>query len=182
MASKTFHRGLRQLAIAAWVAENSYGPFYTILGGRNMSIQWQNETDELGGDDKILDRFSKLTSVTVSIEQASVDFTVIDMLLGGTLVSGVPYEDFMIAETDEVPYVAIAGKVVGSGGSSDLHIFCPKCKLSGNLQLTAQYQTYIIPQAEFQGVYEGTINGMMRLRKFSAPTALEIPLKTTTGL
>jgi hypothetical protein len=166
------------MKIAAWTAENSYGTFYDILGARNMSITWNAETDELMGDDVVLDRYTKLTSVTVNIEHAVVDFTVVDMLLGGTLVSNAAYEDFMIAESDETPYVAIAGRVVGSGGTSDLHIFVPKCKLAGNLQLTAQLSTYMIPQAEFQGVNEGTTNGMMRLRKFATPTALEIPLKT----
>lgn len=182
MGTKTFHRGIRDLKIASWVAENSYGAFYDILGVRNFSVAWAVETDELGGDDVILDRFTKVISVTVNIEQASVDLTVIDMIMGGTLVSGAGYEDIMIAEADEVPYVALAGRVVGSGGTSDLHIFIPKAKLSSPLQLTAQYQTYMLPQAEFQGVNEGAINGMMRLRKFTAPTALEIPLKTAVGL
>lgn len=182
MGTKSFHRGIRDLKISSWIAENSYGTFYDILGARNMSVSWQVETDELGGDDVILDRFTKMISVTVNIEQAAVDLTVINMLMGGTLVSGVAYEDLRITEADEVPYVALAGRIVGSGGTSDLHIFVPKAKLSSPLQLTAQYQTYILPSAEFQGVNEGTINGMMRLRKFSAPTALEIPLKTAVGL
>lgn len=177
-----YFRGIRDMKIAAWVAENSYGAFTDVLGARNMSISWNTESDELMGDDIVLDRFTRLVSVTVNIEQAAVDLAIIDMLMGGTLVSGAAYEDFMLAEADEVPYVAIAGRVVGSGAAGDLHIFIPKAKLSSPLQLTAQLSTYILPSAEFQGVNEGAINGMMRLRKFSAPTALEIPLKTATGL
>lgn len=182
MAVKSFHRGLKDLKIASWSSENTYGTFYDVLGGRNFSVTWNAETDELMGDDVVLDRFTRLVSVTVNIEQASVDLEVVDMLLGGTLVSNGAYEDFMISENDTVPYVALAGRVVGSGGTSDLHIFVPKAKLAGNLQLTAQVSTYMIPQAEFQGVNEGPINGMMRLRKFATPTALEIPLKTAVGL
>ncbi len=181
MGSKTFHRGIRDLKIAAWTAENSYGTAYDVLGARNMSIEWVLETDELRGDDVVLDRFSKLVSATVRLEQAAVDLAVIDMLMGGTLVSGAAYEDLFIGENDEVPYVALAGRIVGSGGGSDLHIFVPKCKLAGNLQLQAQLDTYMLPSAEFQGVQEGEINGMLRLRKFTALTALEIPLRTTTG-
>ena len=181
MATQTFHRGLRDLKIASWTSENSYGSAYDLLGARNASLEWTLETDELRGDDVVLDRYSKLVSATVRIEQASVDLEAIDMLLGGTLVSGAAYEDIFIAEDDEVPYLAIAGRVVGSGGSNDLHFFAPKCKLAGNLQLQAQLDTYMIPGAEFQGVNEGTINGMLRLRKFTALTALEIPLRTETG-
>jgi hypothetical protein len=39
----------------------------------------------------------------------------------------------------------------------------------------------MLPGATFQGVNEGATNGMLRLRKFDAVTALEIPLRTTTG-
>ncbi len=169
------------MKIAAWTAENSYGQAYDILGARNMSITWVTESDELRGDDVVLDRYTKLVSVTVNIEQASVDLEVLDMLLGGTLVSNASYEDFIIGEADEVQYVAIAGRVVGSGGAADLHIFVPKAKLSGNLELAAQLDTYMIPGAEFQGVHEGDTNGMLRLRKFTAATALTIPLATSTG-
>lgn len=181
MATKTFHRGIRDLKIAAWVAANSYGTAYDLLGARNATLTWVVETDELRGDDVVLDRFTKMVSVTVNIEQASVDLGAIDMLLGATLVSNADYEDIFIAESDEVPYLAIAGRVVGSGGANDLHFFAPKCKLAGNLQLAAQLDTYMIPQAEFQGVNEGAVNGMLRLRKFTTAAALEIPLRTTVG-
>ena len=181
MGTKTFHRGIRDLKIATWTTENSYGSAYDLLGARNMSLTWVVETDELMGDDVVLDRYTKLVSVTISLEQASVDVEAIDMLIGGTLVSDANYEDLSIAETDEVPYIAIAGRVVGSGGTEDLHMFVPKAKLAGNLLLQAQVGTYLIPTAEFQGVNEGAINGMLRLRKFAAATALEIPLRTETG-
>lgn len=181
MALKTVHRGIRDLKIAAWLAEDSYGTAYDVYGARNMSVTWVLETDELRGDDEVIDRYSKIVSVTVNIEQAAVDLEVIDYLLGGTLVSNADYEDFMVSESDEVPYVAIAGRVVGSGGTSDLHMFVPKAKMSGNLELAAQLDTYMLPSAEFQGVSEGAINGMFRMRRFRAVTALEIPIRTSTG-
>ena len=181
MGTRTFHRGIRDMKIASWASEGSYGTAYDILGARNMSVEWVVETDQLEGDDVVLDRYTKPVSVTVRIEQASVDLEVVDMLMGGTLVSNADYEDIFVGEDDEVPYIAVAGRVVGSGGSSDLHIFVPKCKLASNLQLQAQLNTYMLPGAEFQGVNEGSTNGMFRLRKFTDLTALEIPLRTTTG-
>lgn len=182
MGTRTYHRGIRKLVLAPWTAENSYGTFYQILGARNMSVTWVAETDELRGDDVVLDRYTKMVSVTVNIEQAAVDLAVIDYFLGGTLVSNGSYEDLMIAETDEVPHVALAGLVVGSGSNAYLQMFVPKAKLAGNIQFQAQNGAYMMPTAEFQGVHEGTVNGMFRTRKYTAPTALEIPLKTTTGL
>lgn len=181
MGIQTFHRGLRDLKIAAWNSANSYGTAYDVLGARQMSIEWQAETDELRGDDVVLDRYTKIVSVTLTLAHAAVDLEALDLLMGGTLVSNASYEDFMIAESDDTPYVAIAGRVVGSGGTSDLHIFVPKAKLSGNLQYQAQLDSYLIPSATFQGVNEGSVNGMLRLRKFTAATALAIPLRTSTG-
>jgi len=181
MATKTYHRGIRQMALAPWIAENSYGTAYQIKGARNMSVEWVVETDELMGDDVSLDQYAKITSVTVRLEQAAVDLAIVDYLLGGTLVSNADYEDFMIGENDEIPYIAIAGKIVGSGGGSDLHVFVPKAKLSGNLAMSATTGSYMLPNAELRGVQEGTINNMMRMRKFTAITGLEIPLRTTTG-
>lgn len=181
MATKTYHRGIRGMVIAPWLAENSYGTFYQVKGARNMTVEWVVETDQLIGDDVVLDRYTKVVSVTVRVEQAAVDLAVVEHILGGSLVSNAQYEDFMIDESEEVPYVAIAGRIVGSGGNSDLHILIPKAKLSGNLTLSATQGAYMLPNGEFQGVSEGEINGMARLRKFSAPTAVEIPLRTTTG-
>lgn len=180
MAFQTFYRGIRDLRIANWAAEASYGTAYDVLGVRSASLTWVVETDELRGDDVVQDRYTKLVSVTVAIEQAALNLTVLDMILGGTLVNNANYYDLMIAESDEVPFIAIAGRVVGSS-IYDTHFFVPKAKLAGNLQLTAQVDTYMLPGAEFQGVNEGATNGMLRLRTYAARTGLEIPLRTTTG-
>jgi len=181
MGLKTIHRGIRDIKIAAWNSENSFGTAYDVYGARNMSVEWVVETDELRGDDVVIDRYTKPVSVTVRFEQGAVDLEAVDMLMGGTLVSNADYEDFYVAENDEVPYVAIAGRIVASGGTNDMHVLVPKCKLAGNLNLQAQVDTYMLPSAELQGVNEGTTNGMYRIRKFTALTALEIPLRTSTG-
>lgn len=181
MALQTFNRGLRAMALAAWNGANSYGTQYDILGAREMSVNFQVETDELRGDDVVLDRYSRVIAATFNLAYASVDLSALDLIMGGTLVSNASYEDFMLAETDEVPYFAVAGRVVGSGGSSDLHIFAAKCKVAGDVAYQAQLDTYLIPSLQVQAVYEGTVNGIVRLRNFTALTGLEIPLRATTG-
>lgn len=178
---QTIHRGLRQMKIASWTAEDSYGTEYLIRGARRMSVTLVVESDELRGDDVVLDRYTKIVSATVEVEEATVDLTAYDMMTGSTLVSNADYEDVKISESEEVPYIAVAGRVVGSGGIGDLHIFLPKCKMSGNLALNAQLDTFVLPGAQFQAVSEGTINGIYRLRNFRTPTALAIPLRTSVG-
>lgn len=182
MASKTIHRGLRDLKLAAWTAENSYGTAMDVYGAREMTVELVVESDQLEGDDVVIDRYTKIIAVNFSWAMGSVDLELLDVLIGGTLVSNGDYEDLRIGEDDSVPYVAMAGRVVGSDAAHDLHIFVPKAKISGNVQYQAQYGAYMIPQAEFQGVNEGTINGLARFRKFTALTTLTIPLATTTGV
>lgn len=105
--------------------------------------------------------------------------------MGGTFVTTAAYNDFTFGDADEIPYVAIAVRVAGSGGSAgttgDLHIFIPKAKLSSGLTFQAQLDTYMFPSMDFVGVHEGSINNIFRKRNFTAPTALEIPLRTLTG-
>lgn len=178
---QSYNRGIRDLKMARWLGVASYDTTYDLLGARAANLSWVVETDELRGDDVVLDRYTKMISVTVSIELASVDLIVADMMTGGTLVSNAAYYDLFIADTDEVPYVAIAGRIAGSGGIGDLQFFVPKAKLATNLELAAQVDTYMLPQAEFQGVNEGAANGMLRLRHFYTTTVLEIPLRTAVG-
>lgn len=182
MASiQTFHRGLRQLKVAPWVATNSYGAVHTVLGAQNMGLTIVYETDEARGDDSVLDRYSKVISVTVTMQEATVDLSLWSILTGATLLSNSDYYDVMHDEDDETPYVALAGRVVGSGGNGDLHVFVPKAKISNSPQFNATQDAYVFPSYEFQGVKEGAVNGMYRFRNFTAPTALDIPLRTATG-
>jgi len=99
--------------------------------------------------------------------------------MGGTLIKTGDYYSWDFGGNDDPAYVGIAGRVVGSGGEGDLHIFIKKARLSSNLALAAQVDTYMLPSATFRGVDDD--GSMHELRNFSAATALEIPLRTTTG-
>lgn len=180
MATKTFHRGVADLKIATWNDEDDYGTAYDVLGVRNFNLTLEVESDQLEGDDAVLDRFSKVIAANFTLEQASVDLEAIEMLTGATLVSNANYENVKFDESS-LPYVAVAVKVEASSGGKDLHFFFPKCKISGNLNLQAGYGQYLVPSADFQAVKEGDINGIGYSRKYTAATALEIPLRTTTG-
>lgn len=179
MAQRTIHRGLRKMLISPWTATDTYGTEHEIRGARNMSLTLVVETDELRGDDIVLDQFSKIVAVDINIEVATVDLELLDAIMGGTLVFNGDYYSWDFGGNDDPAYVGIAGRVVGSTAASDLHIFIKKARLSGNLALAAQVDTYMLPSATFRGVDDE--GSMYELRNFTAPTALEIPLRTTTG-
>lgn len=179
MAQQTIHRGIRKMLLAPWTSTGVYGTSLSVRGARNMSLELVVESDELRGDDVVLDQYSKIIAVTANIEIATVDLELFDAIMGGTLVYNADYYNFDFGGNDDPPYLGIAGRVVGSTGDADLHIFIKKARLSGNLALAAQVDTYMIPSATFQGVDDS--GSMYQLRNFTAATALEIPLRTSTG-
>lgn len=165
--------------IADWQSAGTHGTPHSVRGARNMSIDLEVETDELRGDDVVLDQHSKIVAATVNFEIATLDLELFDLILGGTLIQSADYYNFDFDPDEETPYVGIAGRIVGSGGEADLHIFLPKAKLSSNLSLAAQVDTYMLPTATFRAVDDD--GALYRLRNFTAPTALDIPLRTATG-
>lgn len=176
---ETFSYGLRDIKIATWIAANSYGTAVDVGAAREFTLTINLQTDQLEGDDVIVDRFAKVISVSLNMAYGSVNQQVLSILTGGTLVSNATYEDLMFDQADNIPYFAIAGRVVGSHGAGDLHAFIPKCAPAGPISYKAGINSYLIPSLDLQGVYEGTANGFCRLRKFAAATALAIPLATS---
>lgn len=181
-AMQTFHRGVLDGKVARWTSENTFDTVYDIKGIRNATINLVLDTDELGGDDAILDTFAVIESATIAFEQAAVDLEVMNILLGGDFTSTAAYEDWVFGKptSSNVPYVAFAFKVTSSTGP-ELHVMLPKCKFDGNLQFQAQYKQYMLPGGSLKAVQEGTINGVGRARKFVSVADLEIPLRTTVG-
>jgi hypothetical protein len=172
---QSYNRGIRQLMIALTPA----GPGYVVKGARQANLSWVIDSDKARGDDVDLDRYSKVVSVQLTIAQAALDLVVANMVLGGSLgqLAG-QYYDLLIDGVNDPPYVAIAGRIAGSSGGGDLCFLIPKAKLSSTPQYNAQVDTYIFPQMQFEGVYDTSITGIVRMRHFIGTAALSIPLPT----
>lgn len=177
MTILSYHYGIRDAKIATWIAANSYGTAIDVGAVHDFGVTFEVETAQLEGDDVVVDRFSKVKGVMANIQYGEVNQQVLQILTGSTLVSNADYEDVLLSQDDNIGYFAIAGKAVGSN-TGDLHIFLPKCKISGPLNYKASYGNYMTPSVDIEGVYEGTVNGFGRLRKFRAAVALAIPLAT----
>lgn len=176
----TFHYGLRDMKIATWIGENSFGTPKDIPAAATLTVNLEVQANQLQGDDVIVDQFAKIIAVTAQAQWGAVDFEVSEIITGATLLSNANYEDLMVGQDDNIPYFTIAGRVVGSN-AGDFHMLIPKVKLAGNYQFQAQQNNYLLPTIDLRGVWEGEINGFIRQRKFALPTGLEIPLRTTTG-
>lgn len=180
LSPSTFHYGLRDMIVALWLAENSYGDYFDLPAAATLTVNLETQANQLQGDDVIVDQYAKIIAVTAQASWGAVDFEVSEIITGGVLVSNGEYQDLMISQDDNVPYFCIAGRVVGSN-QGDLHMLLPKVKLAGNYQFQAQQNNYLVPTLDLRGVWEGEINGFIRQRKFASPTGLEIPLRTAVG-
>lgn len=169
-------RGVRDAKIAQWNSTGSYGTALDIRGIREASIELELDTDQLEGDDEVVDRYSRIIAATIGLQKAFVDFQTASLMTGGTFVSGAAYDDFLIDGENDPGFVGLAIKAVASDGQ-ETHYFFPKAKLSGNLSLTLAYGSYLVPQAEFQAIKDG-VAGTMRGRNFASATGLTIPLAT----
>jgi hypothetical protein len=181
MATETYHYGIRDVKIARWLAEDSYGPEIDVDAAREFTVTIVTQSDQLEGDDVIKDTYSKPTSATATVSNGSVNHEVLAVVSGGTYVYNDDYEDVKIGEDDNSPYFALAGRIVGSN-AADEHILLPKCKASGQgISYEARLNSYLIPSLQVTAVSEGEINGIARFRKFSEVTPLSIPLATAAG-
>lgn len=176
MARQVVLRGIREMIGAPWTSTGNYGTSFDISGVREGSLELELETDQLEGDDEVIDRYSRVIAVNVSFQQGRVDLEAASELTGGTFDTGADYDQFLLDGENDPPYIGLAFKVRASDGK-EVHYFLPKTKLSGNLSLTAAYGSYTIPQAEFQAIKDGA-QGMLRVRNFDGPATLSIPLAT----
>lgn len=176
MGRQLILRGIRDAKVAEYISEGAWGPAYDMRGIREAGIEIELETDQLEGDDEVVDRYARIIAATISFQKAFVDFQAISMLIGATLASGTGYDQIRLDGENDPPYVGLAFRVVASDGK-ETHYFFSKAKLSGNLSLTAAYGAYTIPQAEFQAIKDGA-QGTMLGRNFDSTTTLTIPLAT----
>jgi hypothetical protein len=171
----TFRYGLRDLKIASWVAENSYGTEVDVDAAQSFTVTLVTKTDALEGDDVEKDSYAKITSIEANMRNGDVSLDVLELLTGGTLYEGVGYTDMKIGETDNVPYFSVCGKVVGTASGCTMLWIC-KAKINGNISYQAQQNSYLIPEVAIKGVNEGDINGMVRIRHYDADVTVAIPL------
>lgn len=176
--AKTIHRGLRDVKIAAWNSIGSYGTAVDLLGAQEFTVKFDVETDELRGDDVRLDQYSKIIGLSASVKYATVDLTAMALMVGGTVVSNTEYENLRVGEV-ATPYFVIAGRVVGTDESVDLHMISYKCRIAGEVGYEASEGSYLLPSVEISGFDEGTGgSGVADIRNFVGPTGLTIPLAT----
>jgi hypothetical protein len=168
--------GLRDVKIASWISEGVYGTAVDFGAAQSFQVTIESEEGELPGDDVIVDTHSTGKSASVQVKNGDVSLSAYNILSGESVVSSVPGQQSVVFGQSSRPYFAICGKIMGTGGGGDTHVFVPKCKLKGALPLPKmEYGTYAIRELTAEGVYEGTAHGMAKVVSHTVAADIAIP-------
>ena len=129
--------------IAALTADPSggtatYGTLIDVPGIKELTLSGTVNAKELRGDNSLLDAFSTLQNLSVTVAHAKVSVDVLNALLGGTITeSGVTPSQktvWSLAGTDTPKYFKLEAKTPANGVDfvgGDAHILLHKCVVSG---------------------------------------------------
>jgi hypothetical protein len=116
----------------------TYGTLVDVPGIKEVTLSGTVNAKELRGDNSLLDAFSVLQSLTISVSHAKISVDVLNVLLGGTITeSGVtPNQKTVwgLAGTDTPNYFKFEAKTPDNGSDfigGDAHMLVHKAVVSG---------------------------------------------------
>lgn len=141
MASKVFGtRGITDCKIMPLISDTEagveYGNLIDIVGMKRLALTPDMVTDELTGDDKMLDFYSELRAINVEIEAAKFPMDAQAAIFGTTVAEGGSgsdtYASLEIGGTMRTIYVKLIGKVDyhTDEPQGDIWVVLYKCKLN----------------------------------------------------
>lgn len=169
-----FRFGLNDVKVATWVSAGSYGTATDVNAAQMFEVTLETVNAELTGDDHIMDAHSKVSGVTVRVRNGDLAPEILAIVSGETIDSSGGNKKLVFGETNR-PYFAMSGRVLATGSGADTHFFIPKCKVVGPITYRMEYGSYVVPELEIKGVYEGATNGFCVRKDYTTATAIALP-------
>lgn len=169
--------GVRDAKIALWLSAGSYGTLYDLPAVNRIEYNPAMTAGQLEGDDAEVDSFAKMVAVEGRVvfgDNGTVRPELLQIILGSTNTSSGSKERMKIGSAYP-NYFGLAWKVVKSDNSGEDHFFIYKCRIT-NLQYSAQYGGYVVPELSFRAVTETDDNIMETVQDQALNTALAMPL------
>lgn len=109
-----------------------YGPVIDIPGIVRLSISPNVERKELNGDNRVMDIWTKVRSITVEFEHSKLSLDALQIMLGGSVtMSGTDPDQtvtYSLTADDNPQYFKLEGQVVYvEEGLGDVHFVLYKC-------------------------------------------------------
>jgi len=166
--------GVDDLKVATWNSAENYGTATDVDAVSLMSVTLNTVSGILEGDDMIKDAHAKIISATVRVRLAFSSLTVYSILTG-TDVTDSATVDRLPFDTENLPYFALAGRMLPTEGSGDIHFFLPKVKLMEGFEIAAEYGRYATPELSMTAVREGTTYKLFNIYEHATAQAVTIP-------
>lgn len=171
--------GLRDCKIASWTSTGVYGTAVDVPSVQMMGATLQQVAAQLEGDDSIQATAARAIGGQVQLRFGSVSIGALEVMTGQSATSSLStpnqVKGLKIAGGDNMPYFGIVGQAYAEEGDGDLHVFIPKCKITGDIQLAnLQYGQFAIPEMTVQAVDDATY-GVIYLIEHETAVAVAIP-------
>lgn len=166
--------GLRDVKVALWEGDGTYGTAVDIPSVQMYEIQLQTTNAQLEGDDKITDTNAIARSAQIRVRFGSVSLEALSVLLNINLVDSTDTHTLRVGNL-EFPYFGICGQAYATRGGGDTHVFVPQCKIMEGFTISMQYGQYSIPEVTCMAVFDDTYQTIFDIVKHETATAVTLP-------
>lgn len=158
-------KGLRQIQMAPWVSDGSYGSTFLVPYPQKFSTSENQSVKELPGADVIADKSTTIKSMQITMGWARIKLSQLSDLLGGTFTTtgSTPnqYHKLVRKTTDNPGYfrIIMRASYIGSefpNGDYQLKIY--KAKLVGSPKIDYQTEEYATVEIELEAFEDGSGN------------------------
>jgi hypothetical protein len=191
MASKEFGlRGLSDCKIMPLVSDTEdaveYGDLIDIPGMKSMSLEYEIVTDELTGDDIIIDRYSDVKAINIEIESAQISLDGLAAIMGASVETGGSGDDTWASLTIEKGKKPIYVKLVAKSSyhtaepQGDFWVALYKCKLNPyNITLQEEYAEFSASGMAIYRTYDNKLVTYISRSKAKDIASTEFPSAST---
>lgn len=175
MTIEAFNFGLKDVKIAAWNSPQNFGTAVDVEAAQMFGVRVNTVNGTLEGDDEIVDAHAKIISSTIRVRFGFKDLTVLTTLTGLSETESLPDTKSIIIDAQNMPYVAIHGRIDHTAGSGALGIFIPKFKLMEGFELNMQYGQYMTPEISGLALRDSDVYGMGKIITYNTAVSVTIP-------
>lgn len=136
----------------------TYGSAYDIPGAQSISFKPDFLDKELRGDNKVLDQYSKVQSISGSAKHAKISLALMAIFMGGTISDSgsSPNEKrtLTVLGSDKPSYFSLEGQVDYRGGEAvggDFHVRFAKVKIT-NFSCEFQSEDYAVVSFDWKAI------------------------------
>lgn len=177
----SFPFGVQDCKVAPWLTASTWGTLLDVIAISQFNLTSVIQSNELEGDDEIVDSGSKIIKATLTMQFAFRDLDVAAVLGGGTHASSNNDDQLTVGDGSQMPFFGIAGKVDDSDGAGNRVIFLPKCKIVSDFSYEFQYNNYATPQLTVTAISNGSPYYTYRIFRYAATTAITTFPPTAIG-